>query len=127
MCVCVYNVYNVCVCMCVCVCIMCVYNVCVYNVCVCIMCVYNVCVCVGVHTAEGSVAGARAVKLTQQREQQRADFEARKTQVRLQSAALGRIDANFVSSSSSSSVGSSVGSSAAAVSSAAGGSEKTGE
>jgi hypothetical protein len=94
-------------------------------VCVCIMCVYNVCVCVGVHTAEGSVAGARAVKLTQQREQQRADFEARKTQVRLQSAALGRIDANFVSSSSS--VGSSVGSSAAAVSSAAGGSEKTGE
>jgi protein FAM50 len=50
----------------------------------------------GVHTVEGVVAGARAARLTKQRDKEAAEYEAEKNKIKEQnSAAVGRIDEKF--------------------------------
>jgi protein FAM50 len=54
----------------------------------------------GVHTVEGNVAGARAAKMTKQREQQRQEYELAKNKIK-EDNALKRIDQKFSSASES--------------------------
>ena len=50
----------------------------------------------GVHTVEGNVAGNRAAKLTKQRDQQKAEYEAVKNKIKDDnSATIGKIDDKF--------------------------------
>jgi protein FAM50 len=54
----------------------------------------------GVHTVEGNVAGNRAVKLTKQRDAQKAEYEAVKSKIKEDNAAvIGKIDDKFSSAS----------------------------
>mmetsp|Transcript_1854 Transcript_1854/g.1991 ORF Transcript_1854/g.1991 Transcript_1854/m.1991 type:complete len:350 (+) Transcript_1854:150-1199(+) len=50
----------------------------------------------GIHTVEGNLAGARAGRLTKQREKQQKEYEAAKNKIKEQNAAgVGRIDDKF--------------------------------
>jgi protein FAM50 len=50
----------------------------------------------GVHTVEGNVAGFKAVKLTKQRDAQKAEYEAVKSKIKEDNAAvIGKIDDKF--------------------------------
>ncbi len=50
----------------------------------------------GIHTVEGNIAGGRAARLTQEREHQKAEYEAVKSKIKEQNASgLGRIDDKF--------------------------------
>jgi hypothetical protein len=51
----------------------------------------------GVHTVEGNVAGARAAKLTKQREKQQQDYAAKRQDIERTNRRGTRIDANFQS------------------------------
>lgn len=54
----------------------------------------------GIHTVEGNVAGNRAVKLTKQRDAQKAEYEAVKNKIKEDNAAIiGKIDDKFSSAS----------------------------
>jgi hypothetical protein len=54
----------------------------------------------GVHTVEGNVAGNRAVKLTKQRDAQKAQYEAVKSKIKENNAAvIGKVDDKFSSAS----------------------------
>ncbi|RLN94953.1 hypothetical protein BBJ28_00019149 [Nothophytophthora sp. Chile5] len=50
-----------------------------------------------VHTVEGNVAGRRAAKLTQEREKQQKDYEAKREDIQKTNQRGTRIDANFQS------------------------------
>jgi protein FAM50 len=50
----------------------------------------------GVHTVEGNVAGARAARLTKEREQQQAEYDHIKNKIKEQNAVgVARIDDKF--------------------------------
>ena len=50
----------------------------------------------GIHTVEGTMAGSRAARLTQQREAQKAEYEAVKSKIKeANSVGVGRIDDKF--------------------------------
>lgn len=50
----------------------------------------------GIHTVEGNIAGARAAKLSKQREAQKAEYESVKNEIKkVNAAGVGRIDDKF--------------------------------
>lgn len=50
----------------------------------------------GVHNVEGNVAGARAARLTKQRDKEKAEYEAHKNKIKEENAAsMGKIDEKF--------------------------------
>lgn len=50
----------------------------------------------GIHTVEGNIAGARAAKLSKQREAQKAEYESVKNEIKkVNAAGVGRIDEKF--------------------------------
>lgn len=56
----------------------------------------------GIHTIEGNIAGNRAARLTKQRENQKAEYEAVKSKIKEQnSVGVGRIDDKFSAGSES--------------------------
>ena len=57
----------------------------------------------GINTVEGNVAGARAARLTKEREKQGAEYEAAKNKIKNDNAAgVGRIDDKFNAASDAS-------------------------